>query len=64
MSEFTLQSVISGKKEIVAAHRDGDTVVAVITKLLERYEATREQCEVEVRSFLNIVREIKQYLPY
>jgi hypothetical protein len=31
-------------------------VAAVITKLLEQYEVTREQCETEVLSFLNEVK--------
>jgi hypothetical protein len=82
MSEITLQSIISAKKEIVAADMDGDTVMmsieagkyynlgkmggviwgmiaepvavkTVVTKLLEQYEVTREQCEIEVLSFLN-----------
>jgi hypothetical protein len=82
MTEITLQSVITAKKEIVAADMDGDTVMmsiaagkyynlgkmggviwgmmaepvavaTVVTKLLEQYEVTREQCETEVLSFLN-----------
>jgi hypothetical protein len=86
MNEITLQSVISAKKEIVAADMDGDTVMmsieagkyynlgttggmiwkmlespvsvaAVITKLLEQYEVTREQCEAEVLAFLNGIKQ-------
>jgi hypothetical protein len=82
MNEITLQSVISAKKEIVAADMDGDTVMMsveagkyynlgkmggviwgliadpvavemVIAKLLVQYEVNREQCEAEVLSFLN-----------
>jgi hypothetical protein len=85
MNKITLQSIISAKKEIVAADMDGDTVMmsveagkyynlgtiggviwkmlaspisvaTLITKLLERYEVTREQCETEVLSFLNEVQ--------
>jgi hypothetical protein len=86
MNEITLQSIVSAKKEIVAADMDGDTVMmsieagkyynlgkmggviwkmlespvsvaTLITKLLERYEVTREQCETEVLSFLNSVNQ-------
>jgi hypothetical protein len=85
MNKITLQSIISAKKEIVAADMDGDTVMmsveagkyynlgttggmiwkmlespisvaTLITKLLERYEVTREQCEADVLSFLNEVK--------
>jgi hypothetical protein len=85
MNKITLQSIISAKKEIVAADMDGDTVMmsveagkyynlgttggmiwkmlespisvaTLITKLLEKYEVTREQCETEVLSFLNEVQ--------
>jgi hypothetical protein len=86
MNEITLQSIISAKKEIVAADMDGDTVMmsvaagkyynlgttggaiwkmlespvsvaAVISKLLDQYEVTQEQCETEVLSFLNSVNQ-------
>jgi hypothetical protein len=85
MDEINLQSIISAKKEIVAADMDGDTVMmsvaagkyynlgttggmiwkmlespisvaTLITKLLEQYEVTREQCETEVLSFLSEVK--------
>jgi hypothetical protein len=86
MNEITLQSIISAKKEIVAADMDGDTVMMsvaagkyynlgtiggviwkmlespisvanLITKLLEQYEVTQEQCETDVLSFFNRVNQ-------